>query len=175
MVLQALTEAVRQLIESEAGDLAPEVQVNLGFSLVDPTGPGDVAAFPTRIVRMGKNLLAPTGPAFGGSKHVAKIILTAQKTDPAIRSVMNIRFASRFIDRARALGLSVEEFDRREEPREVKEKEGSSLEWGTAQAVARAGRVPDIIFDRGDMGKEPMIRILGRDPREVVETALKLL
>jgi hydroxymethylpyrimidine/phosphomethylpyrimidine kinase len=28
--------------------------------------------------------------------------------------------------------------------------------------------VPDVIFDRGGVGKEPMIRVLGRDPEEVL-------
>ena len=33
---------------------------------------------------------------------------------------------------------------------------------------------PDLIYDRGDWGKEPMIRVLGRDPEEVVNKVLKL-
>jgi hydroxymethylpyrimidine/phosphomethylpyrimidine kinase len=28
--------------------------------------------------------------------------------------------------------------------------------------------VPDIIYDKGGMGKEPMIRILGKDPEDVM-------
>ncbi|MFH1139199.1 MAG: bifunctional hydroxymethylpyrimidine kinase/phosphomethylpyrimidine kinase [Pseudomonadota bacterium] len=174
IVLQSLAEAARMLTESQAGDLAPEVRINLGFALSDPAGPEDVAAFPARIVKMGKNLFVPTGPIFGGSRHVAKIILTAQKADPTIRAVMNIRFASGYIDRARSMGMSLGEFNRRDEPPRVKEREGSSLEWGTTEVIAREGRVPDLIFDHGDLGKEPMIRILGRDPRDVVEKALRL-
>jgi hydroxymethylpyrimidine/phosphomethylpyrimidine kinase len=34
-------------------------------------------------------------------------------------------------------------------------------------------RVPDFIFDEGGMGKEPMIRVLGRNPQEVVGKILK--
>jgi hydroxymethylpyrimidine/phosphomethylpyrimidine kinase len=35
-------------------------------------------------------------------------------------------------------------------------------------------RVPDFIYDEGDIGKEPMIRVLGRDPLDVVTKVLKL-
>ncbi|MDH4268473.1 MAG: phosphomethylpyrimidine kinase, partial [Deltaproteobacteria bacterium] len=34
--------------------------------------------------------------------------------------------------------------------------------------------IPDIIFDRGGMGKEPMIRVLGRDPEDVVAKVVRL-
>jgi hydroxymethylpyrimidine/phosphomethylpyrimidine kinase len=34
-------------------------------------------------------------------------------------------------------------------------------------------RVPDFIYDEGDVGKEPMIRVLGRNPGEVVQKILK--
>jgi predicted fused transcriptional regulator/phosphomethylpyrimidine kinase len=33
--------------------------------------------------------------------------------------------------------------------------------------------VPDFIYDEGDVGKEPMIRVLGRDPIEVVQKVIK--
>jgi len=34
--------------------------------------------------------------------------------------------------------------------------------------------VPDIIHDAGDIGKEPIVRVLGHDPLEVVDKALRL-
>ena len=74
-----------------------------------------------------------------------------------------------------ALNLSIASFDRHEEPKDVKNLEGSSLEWGTAQVIRETGEVPDIIYDIGDEGKEPMIRILGRDPDRIVDIALAIL
>jgi hydroxymethylpyrimidine/phosphomethylpyrimidine kinase len=35
-------------------------------------------------------------------------------------------------------------------------------------------RVPDFIYDEGHVGKEPMIRVLGKDPNEVVQKILKI-
>jgi hydroxymethylpyrimidine/phosphomethylpyrimidine kinase len=42
------------------------------------------------------------------------------------------------------------------------------MEWGTEAAIIEIGKVPDIIYDEGGMGKEPMIRILGKNPNDVV-------
>jgi len=37
------------------------------------------------------------------------------------------------------------------------------------------GKTPDLVVDWGDWGKEAMITVLGKSPREVVEKVLKLL
>jgi hydroxymethylpyrimidine/phosphomethylpyrimidine kinase len=52
--------------------------------------------------------------------------------------------------------------------------EGSTLEWGTKRVIDELGEVPDIIYDEGEAGKEPMVRILGRDPEEVVAKVLAI-
>ena len=52
--------------------------------------------------------------------------------------------------------------------------EGSSLEWGTAYAIRDCGFVPDIIFDKGGMRKEEMIRVISEDIESLVEKILKI-
>jgi hydroxymethylpyrimidine/phosphomethylpyrimidine kinase len=88
---------------------------------------------------------------------------------------MNIRFSEELVEKCEALGWKVGSFDRCEEPHDIKQQEGSSLEWGTEQVLSKESVVPDIIYDRGDIGKEPMIRVLGRNPDEVVDKVLRLL
>jgi predicted fused transcriptional regulator/phosphomethylpyrimidine kinase len=92
-----------------------------------------------------------------------------------MRSAMNLRFTEEILTRARKAGLAVSHFDRKEEPAGVKKKEGSTLSWGVHQVLQRSKKMPDIIFDRGGVGKEPMVRVLGRDPVEVVSKVLSLL
>ena len=133
-----------------------------------------MAAFPGRLVRLGKRIVSVSGPAFGASRHIATIILTIMRHDPDFRSAMNIRFSEGLIQQCKDLGWKVYSFDRSEEPQAIKEQEGSSLEWGTERVLSKEAKIPDIIFDRGDVGKEPMIRVLGRDPDEVVDKVLKL-
>jgi hydroxymethylpyrimidine/phosphomethylpyrimidine kinase len=173
-ILEALKASLVRLQEADVGNVVPEVQSNLGYALPFAETFEDVAAFPGRLVRLGNGLVSLKAPAFGASQHIATIILTTMRHDPAFRSAMNIRFSEKRVEQCEALGWKVSSFDRREEPRVVKEKEGSSLEWGTESVLSKETEVPDIIFDRGDVGKEPMIRVLGRTPDEVVDKVLKL-
>ena len=175
-VLQALEAAWRRLSSARgAGRLIPEIQSNLGYALRGAGSVEEVAAFPGRIVRLGEGVARLSCPEFGASSHVARIILTASKFDPSVRSAMAVRYEEGFLAKGRALGLSVGSFSRSEEPREVREREGSSLVWGVEEAILSAGRMPDLIFDQGGHGKEPVIRVLGQDPLEVVDKALSLL
>jgi hydroxymethylpyrimidine/phosphomethylpyrimidine kinase len=173
-VLEALKTSLARLEATTVGDLVPEVQSNLGYALPFAETHQDVAAFPGRLVRLGKRIASLSGPAFGASRHIATIILTTMRHDPDFRSAMNIRFSDKLIQQCKSLGWKVCSFDRGDEPETVKQQEGSSLEWGTERVLSNETRIPDIIFDRGDVGKEPMIRVLGRDPEEVVEKVLKL-
>ncbi len=87
---------------------------------------------------------------------------------------MNIRFSEDIINICRKLGYSIDYFNRADEPEDIKAKEGSSLKWGTDSVFSRQDTIPDIIFDRGDVGKEPMIRIFGKQPDEVAEKVLTI-
>jgi len=119
-------------------------------------------------------LLLFSGPEFGSSRHIASIILSLMKYNPNFRSAMNIRFSGKKLYKhANMVGLQVRSFDRADEPAQIKKQEGSSLEWGT-QEVLKQGEIPDIIFDRGDVGKEPMVRVIGKNPDEVVKKVLKI-
>jgi len=173
-VLGELEEAVELLKEAKIGHLIPEVQSNLGMALPGATGPEDVAAFPGRIVRLGDSIATVSAPRFGASRHVAKIILTAMKHDRSARSVMNIRHDPRILEACRRLGMTLGSFDRANEPPDVQALEGSSLEWGTEEAIRAAGTVPDVIHDRGAVGKEPMIRVLGKSATDVARKVLRI-
>jgi hydroxymethylpyrimidine/phosphomethylpyrimidine kinase len=72
------------------------------------------------------------------------------------------------------LGLRIGFYDRKKEPRNLKVREGASIPWGIKTAIKKLGRVPDIIYHQGDLGKEPMIIMLGRDPVEIVMQSIKI-
>jgi hydroxymethylpyrimidine kinase/phosphomethylpyrimidine kinase len=174
-VLEELRLAMERLEGAPLGELIPEVRSNLGYALPGAVDKGDVAAFPGRITQIGKKVMACKNPAFGASNHIAKVILAAMRHDPGMRSAMNIRFGEDVLEACRRAGFLLASFDRKEEPQDVKEMEGSTLEWGTHKAISSLGRVPDAIYDMGEVGKEPMIRILGRTPMEVVEKVISLI
>jgi hydroxymethylpyrimidine kinase / phosphomethylpyrimidine kinase / thiamine-phosphate diphosphorylase len=170
----ALQEAFHKLQNARIGHLIPDVQSNLGYALENAAAEEDVVAFPGRIVRLHDSIAAASGPLPGASRHIAKIILTLLRYDRQYRSAMNIRYSSDTIERCRARGLRVAEFNRREEPRGEKEAEISTLEWGTNLVLSQSKTIPDIIFDTGDAGKEPMIRVLGTTPMDVADKIIKL-
>ncbi len=173
-VLEALKAAAARLQAEDIGPLIPEVMTNLGFAAPYPEGPQDVAAFPGRLVKSPQGVLIPAAPAFGASRHIAAIILTAMATHPEIRSAMNIRYVEGIADLAPLLHLRVASFDRADEPEKVRSKEGGTLAWGVAAVLKPGQAPPDLICDSGGMGKEAMIRILGPTPMAVAEKALAL-
>jgi hydroxymethylpyrimidine/phosphomethylpyrimidine kinase len=160
LVLSVLEEAVKELSRTMDAALIPEVGSNIAFALPGARDKDEVAAVQGRIVRL-SGQPHPVGPVdFGASDHVARIVLTAMKFDPDIRSAANIRYTPEIIEIIEDLLLETCSFDRGNEPPGTR-----TMDWGVA-FCCRSG-VPDVIFDRGAVGKEPMVRILGRDPAEV--------
>ncbi len=174
-VVNELKRSVERLKRERIGHLMPEVSSNLGYALPQAEGIEDVAAFPGRIVRFKDSIATLGDPEFGASRHIANIILTVMKFDPEFCSAMNIRYSKEIIGEFRRKGFLVGHFDRRFEPKRVKEKEGSSLEWGVGDVLRKMKCVPDFIYDEGGTGKEPMIRVLGKNPFEVIEKILKVI
>lgn len=152
--------------------LIPEVRMNLALALPWAESVDDVAAFSGRITcsRSGR-VMIPGCPEFGASSHMAKVVLAAARYRPDIRSAANIRFSQDTVKAVQKAGLTLAWFDRAGEPDSVKQREGSSLEWGTSRAFAEAidPRQVDAVADRGEPGKEPMIRVLGKDSLEVAD------
>jgi hydroxymethylpyrimidine kinase/phosphomethylpyrimidine kinase len=173
-VLQELRRAVDILKAEKIGHLIPEVSANLGYALSDAKSVEDVAAFPGRIIRLKDSVATCSDPEFGASRHIASIILTVMRFNPDFRSAMNIRYSKENIAILKSRGFLIDHFDRRLEPKKLKEKEGFSLEWGVGEVLKKMGGVPDFIYDEGDIGKEPMIRVLGKTPLEVVQKILKI-
>ncbi|MEM2603752.1 MAG: bifunctional hydroxymethylpyrimidine kinase/phosphomethylpyrimidine kinase [Candidatus Korarchaeum sp.] len=163
-----VAEAVR-ILESidDATKITPEVGINVAMSLPYASSPQDVAAIPGRMHLVGRKLRASAYPEFGASSHLARYILTARTYDPSVRAAVNVAYAEDLIVRLRELGLRVSWYDRREEPAEVKAKEGATVPWGMRVAIERIGGMPDAVFHRGDWGKEPMVVLLGRDAVEL--------
>ena len=173
-VLEEIRLALQRLEAEPLGHLIPEVRSNLGYALPGAQDDLEVAAIPGRITQVGERIVAFKDPAFGASRHIARVILSAMRHDPEMRSAMNIRYSPEIIEACARAGLRLARFDRREEPKEIKDREGSTLEWGTDRAIAALGEMPDAVYDEGDVGKEPMVRVLGQGPVEVVKKVIAI-
>jgi hydroxymethylpyrimidine/phosphomethylpyrimidine kinase len=174
-VLSNLRKAIGMLeANSLSYRLIPESQSNIAMSLREPESLLDVAAVAGRIVKIGSCVKASAAPEFGASRHVASAIIAAMRYDATKRSAMNVVYVPDLLKVCKALGLTVSHYDRSQEPRDVKEKEGGTIPWGTEQAIMRINRVPDVVYHTGDYGKEPMAAVFGKSAVEVAETALKI-
>jgi hydroxymethylpyrimidine/phosphomethylpyrimidine kinase len=172
-VLAALNAAAARLQAEDIGPLIPEVMTNLGCAVPYPEGPQDVAAFPGRLLKSPQGVLIPASPAFGASRHLAALILTAMAAHPELKSAMNIRYVEGLEELAPLLHLRLAVLGRSREPQEGE----PTADAGARElaAVLKPGQVPpDLICDRGAWGREAMILILGPTPMAVAEKALAL-
>jgi hydroxymethylpyrimidine/phosphomethylpyrimidine kinase len=170
IVREEVEAAVTVLEERLPPELVPEVGLNLAYSLPYPQGYDEVCGVQGRLVRAGDRVRRAGEVRFGGSRHIARVVMSALAVDPEMRCAMNLRFSEGNVERLSMMGLSVGCFDRKDEPESV-----SSMEWGTTEAIKGSGHVPDVIFDRGGPGKEPMIRVLGKDPEQVLFKIIELM
>ncbi len=164
-----MQEAATRLEESNMVEMIPAVQMNMGYALREARTPEDVAAFPGRIGSRHGRVYMKGPPEFGVSSHVARLCLTYMKYYPYRRAAVDIRYDEAFLERARKSGLSVVFWDRRQEPDGVKGTEGRSLDFLVEAALKAAEGPPDIIYDHGDVGKEPIIRLFATDPQELLQ------
>lgn len=176
-VLQEMEDLRDQLIQgNKLGKLVPEVGMNVARGLPWPERFRDVAAFDGRIRRTKSGHLVAGCPSFGASSHMAKVLLAGKSMNPDINCVANVRYNQAGLRAIKDLGLPVAWFDRADEPEEVKKREGSSLEWGTLRALQGHGypKTVKVVADGGEAGKEPMLRLLGRDCSEILDLLLRL-
>lgn len=173
-ILCQLEQAVAALQTADIAALIPEVQSNLGMALPTAHRLADVAAWEGRIIRLGDRIQPVGSPRFGASRHVATVILSAMRLDATARSAMNIRYRDDILQACQAAGLRMSRFSRRDFPAEVEAREETTLAQGVAEAIREFGAVPDVIYDRGGVGTEAMVRVLGHDPLHVAHKVLAI-
>ncbi len=154
--------------------LIPEVGMNVAYAMPHAVDRGEVAGVPGRIRdALGKPVFL--APQFGASRHMASAVLEAMKRFPDKRCVVNVRYSPKMLAACRKLGFKIAKFDRKMEPSSVKRKEGSSIYWGVGKAIDGRKMCPDAIYNLGDVGKEPMILLIGKNPEEVWKKVSALL
>jgi len=149
----------------------PQVGMNFAYALPNAKTRDDICAVDGRITSRKDHVSLCGGLDFGVSKHVASIILAAMTFEPTVRSALNIRYSEETVDQCKNIGFLVGAFERTQEPPTA----GSTMEWGTKQAISTLGKIPDIIYDTGGIGKEPMIRLLGKNPEDVILKLQKII
>ena len=173
-VMEELAKAVQQLSNIKNFEkLIPETQSNIAYAIPYAKKIEDVAGVNGRIVKVGDRSIPTSGIKFAASRHVALSILEYMKINQLVRSALNIKNDKKILDKCNRL-FRVAHYERKLEPKTIKNKEGESISWGVSQALSKNPDA-DIIYHTGDMGKEPMIIIFGQNPQEVVEKVKKIV
>ena len=147
--------------------LIPECQTNFVFSKIKPKNIKNVLGISGRLVKSGDSVIQAGDLVFGGSQHVATAVIEVSKEFPSIRSAINIKYNTKIIAKAKKHKMLVLNYDRKKESKNSKLKENSSISWGISSCLK--SKMPDIIYHKGDFGKEPMIIVFGNTPTEVVK------
>jgi len=150
--------------------LIPEVRTNIAGALKDAKTKEDVAGIDGRITIVNGLPKAAGDIKFGVAEHTARLLLSAKVFDNSVNIVMNLRYSPEFIkDIQKKTNLELEEILREEEPKKTRDKEFSTMQWLIKESINKKGRIPDIIWDKGSIGKEPMIRLFGKDSIDIIE------
>ena len=152
--------------------IIPECQTNFVLAKKKSKTLWDVLGVSGRLVKSGKEVITAGEIIYGGSHHVGTAVIEVNKKFPNIRSGINIKFNSKIISKAKRCGLTTLNYDRNKESKKSKQKEGLSIKWGINFALKT--KSPDIIYHKGDIGKEPMILVFGETPDDVIRKISKI-
>jgi thiamine-phosphate diphosphorylase len=166
-MLRELDYAVSLLKGAMSPDMIPEAGSNIGYGRKGARDSRDVAAVGGGIRRHGHGIQPDSPVAFGADEAIARIILTAMRFDPLIRSAAVIRYDPGIVRICEDLFFEICPFERGQEPPGIR-----TMEWGVA-SCCRDG-IPDVIYDRGAVGKEALIRFLGENPLVVANNIIKV-
>ena len=152
----------------------PECQTNFVYAQQKPKSIKEILGISGRIVKSEKDVIIAGDLSYGGSKHVATALLTVNKKFPKIYSAINLKYQKETILKIKKLKLTIYGYDRKLEPKNVKIK-GSTIEWGIKTAIKDSKKSPDIIYHKGDFGKEPMIILFGETPDQIIKKIMKII
>ncbi len=156
-ILDALDAASSKMVNMIPDEFVPANGMNIAFALKDAAGPEEIAAIDKRMVVHNGGI--KKGPAkFGAAEHLSYVLLEIMKRDPKIRCAMTIAYRKDIIDIMEEVGWNTVSA-------EMSNKD--KVSEATSSALSKSKTIPDAIIDKGAK-KNSMIRILARDPEEML-------
>lgn len=160
---ETVREVVRSLTDRDFAPLLPEVGTNVVGATPFAETVSETAAVEGRVSSGVDGPVVAGDVRFGASSHVARFLLASREFDPDLRFAANVGFDEQVEAALGALDAPVVEIDRGEQPDSVQHEEESTMQWSARRAFEAADGTPAAVFDRGAVGKEPMVRLLAAD------------
>ncbi|HDH06951.1 MAG TPA: phosphomethylpyrimidine kinase, partial [Thermoproteales archaeon] len=141
----------------------PEVRTNIVMAKENASSINDVAAFPGRITIVKNKLAVFSEPEFGASKFLSKVLLEIMKKNPKIKALTCIKYLENMEKSLVKLGIKYTILSKplRKDTIWILEEEFNGYE--------------EVLIDKGGLGIEPVMYILGVNAIEVVKKAVKII
>jgi len=169
-----VAEVVEAFVDRDVSRLVPEVGMNVVGATEYAEAVGETAAIEGRITRTLSGVAPNRGVRLGASSHVARFLLAAREFDPDLRFAVNCRFDEETAAATAALDGPVTEYAREDEPEDA----SGTMGWGARQAfgaVDADAPTPVAVLDRGDVGKEAIVKVVAETPERLGERVFTLL
>ena len=147
--------------------LVPEVGSNFVACLTGASDLSQVAGLTGRIILV-RGEPEPVGEVdFGWAPFMGRVILKAHALNDTVHAAISLRYSNAIVEAARRAKLQVVGF-RLGESKPV--PDCMSLE-----GLSKLGFVPEILFDRGAHGVEPLVVVFGATPKLVTQRTRAIL
>jgi hydroxymethylpyrimidine/phosphomethylpyrimidine kinase len=165
VVLETLESAKNQLEKNLRGDLIPQEGMSFGYAIRGARDGGGIAAIEGG-VHLSEGDIPAGGPCvFGSDEEISRIILTAMKFDPRVRSAAILAYSSRAKEVLRDdMFLASVSCESPVQPGT------STMDWGIASCCKKG--VPDVIFYREMDANRSRIIIFGEEPVDVLNNII---
>ena len=167
-LIKSLTSQLQGLLQTPGFEqLIPEVGSNFVACLSDATKMSQVAGLTGRIILVRGKPQAVGDVDFGWAPFMGRVILTAHTLKPTIHAAISLRNTPNIIEASRNAGLQVVGYrlpDRQPVP-----------DCMTLAALEKLQFVPEVLFDWGAVGIEPLVVVFGATPEEVTSRVEMIL
>jgi len=165
--LADLGTAAGMLVVSMNNRLVPKKGGNIGYALKGAREGEGVAAITGGFAADGRSVRCNGPAAFGADPEISRIILTAMKFDPSIRSAGVIRYSEKAFRILSDMCVDSATADPARFPCGT-----VSMDWAVASCCAEG--VPGVIAIHGDDPETGFICVFGENPHEVASNIIIL-
>ncbi|MFX0168190.1 MAG: thiamine-phosphate synthase family protein [Candidatus Hodarchaeota archaeon] len=165
---EALNAQLQKLLQLPGfTQLIPEVGSNFVACLPGASKIEQVAGLTGRIILVRGKPHAVGEVDFGWAPFMGRVILKAHQLNPSIHAAISLRNTSLIVEGSRRAGLQVIGF--RLPPSQP------IPDCMTLTALEKLRFVPEVLFDWGALGVEPLIVVFGKTPKEVTTRVERIL
>ncbi len=164
-VLDTLREVLSELEASKGfSSLIPQVGTNMVYAKQDASSTDEVAGLSGRVVLSRGTPKVCGEVLYGGSKHMASVILEVSKLNPHMRAAVNIRGGEDVVKALREMNISLQ----------VLPPEATGDACPVTTDIRESKKLHKAYYHPGAFGVEPSTTLIGEMPKQLLNTIVEL-